>query len=311
MKKENKTWALIAPVVVLVLIGGVITAALAATNEVTKPIIEEQQRLAAEAAKQEVLPEGADFAAVEGVEGLPEAVTSVESAGNGAGYVITTETKGFGGTVRAMFGVGADGAITGSKVLVHAETEGIGSKVVADGSPYQQQLVGMSDTSAIQATSGATVSSGAMKSAVQAALDAYTILSGGTVEAAVYEAPTNLTDEILAEYLPGASFTDVTGGKVSDKGSVVYAAAQGLFSEVRVAVVFDSSDAIVGVVVDASGETEGIGSKAAEADYTDKFIGVTSGSDVDTISGATFTSDAVRSAVDLAIANLPTVKEAA
>ena len=35
MKKQNKTWALLAPIVVLVLIGGVITAALALTNEAT------------------------------------------------------------------------------------------------------------------------------------------------------------------------------------------------------------------------------------------------------------------------------------
>lgn len=314
MKKENKVWSLIGPIVVLVLIGGIITAALAFTNEVTAPIIAEQQAAAADAALLEVLPEGASFTDV-ALEGLPDAVMAVKQAGNGAGYVVTTQTNGFGGAIQAMFGINADGAITGSKVLVHGETEGIGSRVVQDGSDWQQQIVGMSggDVDSIVATSGASVSSGAMKNAVKAVFDAYTILTGGTVEvpeAVLYEASPNLTDEAIAEFLPGASFTDVPGGKVSDAGTVVYGAAQGFASQVMVAVCFDANDAIVGVIADVSGETPGIGSLAGEKSYTDQFIGVASADEVDTLSGATFASGAVKEAVNLAIANLNTVKGA-
>ena len=42
----------------------------------------------------------------------------------------------------------------------------------------------------------------------------------------------------------------------------------------------------------------------------DSFIGVSGGSEVDGVSGATITSDAIKGAVDIAIANLQTVKEA-
>lgn len=309
MKEKNSSWALIAPIIVLVLIGTIVTAALAVTNSVTAPIIAEQQTKAADAAKQVVLPSGSGFSTLDSLEGLPDAVTSVDVAGNGAGYVITTETKGFGGVIQAMYGIDANGVITGSKVVKADESPGIGAVVTEDGSEFQAQLVGMSDTANIQARSGATVTSNAMKTAVQAALDAYTILTGGTVEATVYEAPSNLEDE-LDQYYSGASFTDVPGGKVSDQGTVVYAAAQGLMSEVKVAVCFDTGDSILGVIVDASGETPGIGDKAAEKSFTDQFIGVSSGDEVDVISGSTFSSTAVKDSVNIAISNLNTVKGA-
>ncbi len=310
MKKENNSFSLVSPIIVLVLIGSIVTGALALTNQITAPVIAEQQAKAAEAAKQVVLPDGVDFTAVTGVEGLPAEVISVDEAGNGAGYVITTETKGFGGVIQAMFGIDADGAITGSKVLVQAETEGIGSKVVSDGSSFQAQLVGMTDPSNIQAISGATVSSTGMTNAVKAVFNAYTVLNGGTIEAVVYAPPSNMTDEALAEYYSGVSFTDVVGGKTSDQGTVVYAGAQGLQSEVKVAVCFDQNDKIIGLIVDASGETPGIGDKAAEKAYTDQFIGVESGDAVDIISGSTFSTAAVKDAVNIAIANLETVKAA-
>ena len=131
---------------------------------------------------------------------------------------------------------------------------------------------------------------------------------GHAAEAA--EAPANLTDDVLAEYYPDTSFTDVAGGKVSDAGTVVYGAAQGMLSEIRVAVFFDTNDTILGIVADCSQETPDLGTKAGEEDFTSQFAGVTSADGVDTIAGATISSTAVKDAVNLAIANLQTVKEA-
>ena len=64
MKEKNSSWALIAPVVVLVLIGTIVTAALAVTNKITAPVIAEQQAKAAEAAKYAREQEAAGIAAV-------------------------------------------------------------------------------------------------------------------------------------------------------------------------------------------------------------------------------------------------------
>ncbi|MEQ2443334.1 FMN-binding protein [Pseudoflavonifractor intestinihominis] len=308
-KEENKVWKLLAPIVVLTCIGLVITAALAVTNQLTAPVIAAQQAAAADAALKVVLPDGSDFTDITGVE-LPEGVTAAKVAGNGAGYVFTTTGKGFGGDISVMVGLDANGAITGTKVLSNSETQGIGSKVVEDGSAFQQQLPGMTDTSGIQATSGATVSSNGMISAIQAAFDAYVVSTGGTVEATVYEAPANLTDDVLAEYYPGATFTDVVGGKVSDAGTVVYASENGMGGPVDVAVFFDANDSIIGAIADTSSETPDYGQPLGEGDFMDSFIGVTSGDEVDGVSGATITSDAIKGAVDIAIANLQTVKSA-
>lgn len=51
-------------------------------------------------------------------------------------------------------------------------------------------------------------------------------------------------------------------------------------------------------VIDASGETSGIGSKVADEDFGDRIVGKTVSDDIDTISGATISSSAVISAID-------------
>lgn len=308
MIKNSKIWQTIRPVVILTLTSMITAAALAVTNTITTPVIAAQMAAAEQAAKLEVLPEGADFAPVEDMSALPGVVISAEKAGNGAGFIITTETNGYGGAIRAMFGINSDGAIVASKVLEHSETQGVGSKVVVDNSPYQQQLVGMTrdDKDDIVATSGASFSSGAMKQAVVAVFDAYNQLSGGDYIGP--PPPTTLTDEVLAEYYGSAVFTDVNGGKVSDAGTVVYSSGYGAFSEVLVAVLFDSNDSIIGLVVDASGETPDKGYQCMQREFTDKFIGATSGKDVDVVSGSSFTSWAVQDSVDYALANINNVK---
>ena len=323
MKQQNKIWTLIKPIVVLVLISAIGTAALSATNVITAPIIAAQMAAAEEAAKQEVLPEGSAFAPVEDMTGFNSVIVACEAAGNGAGWVFTTETKGFGGTVRTMIGINADGAITGTKVVDHGETEGIGTKAVKDGSDFQKQLVGMTrdDKDSIVSVTGASFSSSAVKQAVNAVFDAYRILAaaqqggseGNEPQLPLYEAdaPTNLTDERLAEYYGSAVFTDVSGGKVSDAGTVVYASGYGAYGDILVAVLFDTNDKIIGLIVDASADTPDIGGKCEDRSYTDLYIGAASGKDVDVLSGASFTSWAIQDAVDVALANLHLVKAAA
>lgn len=309
-KKENNLWKMLAPIVVLVAICLVVTAALAGTNAVTKPMIEAAEQKKADAALAVVLPEGESFETM-ALDGLPEGVTAASKAGNGAGYVFTVTTKGFDAGLVVMVGLDDTGAISGVKVLSHKETAGIGTNVVDDGTPFLTQLPGMTDVSGIEATSGATMSSNGVTNAIQTAFDAYTIASGGTVEAKVAPKPESLTDEVLAQYFPGASFTEVSGGMVSDAGTVVYGASAGMMGDVPVAVLFGSDDAVLGIVVDVMNETPGIGDLCGEPEFTDRFIGVTSGSEVDAISGSTITSEAIKAGVDAAIANLATVKGAA
>ena len=94
MNNWNRIWK---PIVVLSLICVVVTGALAATNEVTAPIIEEATIAAENAARAEVLPEADSFSPVEGI--TVEGVSAVYTADNGAGAAITASAKGYGGDV--------------------------------------------------------------------------------------------------------------------------------------------------------------------------------------------------------------------
>ncbi len=312
MKRENKLWRLLAPAVVLVGICVVVTAMLAWTNEITAPIIAAQQQGAADAAKKVVLPAGEDFQDVEDLSGLPEKVLAVSQAGNGAGYVLTVSTRGYGGDMTVMLGIGADGKVAGSQVISQNETPSIGGIVAADGSPFQQQLVGLGDTGAIQATSGATITSTGLKAAVQTAFDAYTVLTGGTVEAKLGTAPEGFTVKDAAEYYPSTTFTEVPGGMVSDAGTIVYGEAQGMESVIRAAVFFDKDGSILGIKTYTKRETEYYGEGVGETSvFIDQFKGVTDVDSVEAVSGATITSTAVKDAVKQAIANLDTVRGAA
>lgn len=164
------------PIVVLCAICIVITGALAATNNVTKPIIDEATRVAQENARKELLPDATGFSKVEGVS--VENVSDIYTADNGVGMVITSSAKGYGGDVVVMTAFTPDGTIKQIKVTEQAETKGIGSKVAGDSS-YWTRYEGLEAKPLelgvdVDALSGATISSRALKNAVNAAIEAYT-----------------------------------------------------------------------------------------------------------------------------------------
>ncbi|MBE6972931.1 MAG: FMN-binding protein [Ruminococcaceae bacterium] len=163
------------PIVVLSVICIVITGALALTNDITKPIIEEATRKAQEAARMELLPDATGFTQAEGIN-LAN-VSDVYVADNGVGAVVTSSAKGYGGTMTVMVGFTADGTIRQIKVTENQETKGIGSKVAGDPAFWTrfegleaEQLVLNQD---VDGLSGATVSSKALLAAVNSAIEAY------------------------------------------------------------------------------------------------------------------------------------------
>ena len=172
MNNWNRIWK---PIVVLSVICVGVTAALAATNEVTAPIIEAARIEAENAARLQVLPEADDFTEVTGI--AVDGVSAVYEANNGAGYVFTTSARGYGGDVVVMVGINADGAIEALTVTSHGESPGIGTNVV-DSAEYLGQYVGLPAQQLtlgvdIDAHTGATVSSTAVIDAVNAAIEAY------------------------------------------------------------------------------------------------------------------------------------------
>ena len=163
------------PIVVLSVICVVITGALALTNDITKPIIEEATRKAQDAARLELLPEADSFTKQEGID-LAN-VSDVYMANNGVGAVVTASSKGYGGTMTVMVGFTSDGTIRQIKVTENAETKGIGSKVAGDPA-FWTRFEGLEAKTLVLGTdvdalAGATVSSRALTDAVNAAIDGY------------------------------------------------------------------------------------------------------------------------------------------
>lgn len=163
---------IIKPVLVLVCICLVVTALLAYINSVTSPIIAKAEQEKTEQAMSEVLADSDGFEKLE-IENLPERVTEVYTATNGSGYVFMLTTKGYGGDMKLICGMKADGSIEQCKTLSHAETSGLGSKTAED--PYRNQYCGKNaDTlSEVDAITGATISSTAYKNAIEDAFKAY------------------------------------------------------------------------------------------------------------------------------------------
>ena len=163
------------PIVVLGVICVIVTGALAATNGVTAPIIQAATEAAETAARTELLPEADSFTEVKDV--AVENVSGIYTADNGAGAVITASGKGYGGDVVVM-AFGPDDTIKQIKVTEQAETKGIGSNVVSS-EEYWANYAGVSAEKAlvlnqdVNAYSGATISSKAVLSAVNSAIDAY------------------------------------------------------------------------------------------------------------------------------------------
>lgn len=176
---------MLAPTIVLVSICFVASLLLAATYQITKPIIDDINVRMANEARAEVLPEADGFTAMD-IE-LVEGVTEVYAADNGAGYVVTAKAKGFGGPVTVMTGMDAEGVIQSVKVTdASNETPGLGSKATLPA--YTDQYKGAeavsSDREAGEGTyvagvTGATYSSRAVFNAVSAALEQFALIGGG------------------------------------------------------------------------------------------------------------------------------------
>ena len=103
----------------------------------------------------------------------------------GIGMVVTVETKSFGGILTEMIGIDNTGAITGVKVISHADTKGLGTK--AHDANYLEQYKGKTELagadnikgdSAVTFVSGATISSNAVYQGVCAALEQYKTMGG-------------------------------------------------------------------------------------------------------------------------------------
>ncbi len=116
------------------------------------------------------------------------------------------------------------------------------------------------------------------------------------------------------EELELIEYNDKNGAKVSAVSSavkgnetigfVMTTASKGYGGDIKVAVGIDKKGVVTGIsILDASNETPGLGAKVKEDKFTSQFAGVESNqldTEVDAISGATFSTNGVKNAVNAA-----------
>ena len=176
----------------LTVISLVVAALLGFVNSITADKIAEIDAENTRIAMSAVAPEGSEFGdKIEVTDDMVAAAATqsgkilelypVTNGGAEAGYVMKISASGSQGTIVMMVGVDAHKAITGISVVSHAETSGIGTKVVENkpnsaGVPVLDQFVGLSGAgslavgSNITAISGATVSTKGITMGANAAL---------------------------------------------------------------------------------------------------------------------------------------------
>lgn len=179
---------------VLTVVGVISAASLAGLDSLTAPKIKAEKETEKQRALSWVLPAAINFRPVSGP--LPYYVAE-DSKGAVIGYAIEGTAPGYGGDIEVMVGVGADLNVTGIKVLSQKETPGLGDKleevrsgrtwgtVITGTSPdedglmpwFQSQFKGAKvpvglkrDGGAIEAITGATISSQATVNAVNKAV---------------------------------------------------------------------------------------------------------------------------------------------
>ena len=298
------------PPLVLTVIAAVVTGALVATESVTTPIIEQQAAAAADAARAVVLPSADSFTQVT-VDEMPEGGVDIYEANNGTGYVVTAQAKGYGGMLKVMVGIDSNGLISGTEVLENNETQGLGSKVSEHA--FMDQYIGKDSTlEGIETISGTTISSNAFSKAVQNAYQVYGVAAGVEV-AGTQRDP--ITDEVKAELFPNVtSFqkyaVEGEAYKAGDEGYIVVTSNAGFAGDVTTAIGFDLNGAITGVVFTETSETQDYGEQYTRASWKDAQVGKTSADELDLISGATVTYDALKMNFTEAFEMLPTLADA-
>lgn len=171
------------PALILFAICLVVTALLAGTNLLTKNKIAEQSALEAEQSRKVVLSDADSFEEADGYY-IGKANDKT------VGYVFQTEAKGYGGTVKVMTGISADGQITGVVILEHSETPGLGAN--AEKASFTDQFkqavpengITLVKNKApsdgeIEAMTGASITSRAVTNAVNEAIEQYNTVKEG------------------------------------------------------------------------------------------------------------------------------------
>ena len=210
MKKLESSFANM--VIVLTIITVVAATCLGAMNNVTAEPIAASKKAKQEAAIKAVLPEFTTLDA-ETVVNEQKIFRAYDASGSLVGIAIETSELGFGGDVITMVGFDANGTIVNYSLLQHAETPGLGSKLVdwflvksdiRGANSADMPLRVSKDGGKYDAITAATISSRAFLNSINKAHETYQIARGETPAvdawsgATSQQAETELTTDSIA-----------------------------------------------------------------------------------------------------------------
>lgn len=303
---------------------------LALTNAVTEGPIAEQQARQANASRYAVMADADEFEALTDDGTYAQTVPSLTAiyralkGGEPVGYTLNLSPAGYKGAIDMTVGISDGGAITGVTIDSQSETQGVGSKIT--GEDFLRQFTGKAASSdelenGIDTITGATVSSSAVKRAVQSAAQLSENVLGIEPHSAT---PMDPIDEYRVKTLPGASgfesvdllsflgdYDTIRGVKTAYSGSDIIGysfdlAAKGYNGDILMTLGISSVEGrITGLDILENNESEGYGKRIEEAAYYEQYSGLELTDDalstVDGVSGATNTSREVMRAVKQAI----------
>ena len=278
---------------ILALIALAAALLLAVTNAITAGPIKAHEEAAQNAAFQSVMTADS-FSTMSIPDGCN--VTSLVEAkkdGKTIGYCAVSSAKGYGGNVAVTLGVDMDGKIVGCQIgdTNFAETDGFGARWKEPA--RAEAFIGLSafggDT--IEAITGATVTSKAVLAASNDVLKCISHVLGKDVEGDVLAFGVKEEKPVQAVELTG----DVHQGKAVGFGN----------GEVTARLTLNDDGTIAALVIDASTQTPGFGTRCADEEFTAQFIGksgpFTLNENVDGLTGATVTSTAAVEAINAAL----------
>ena len=173
----------------LFIICAVAAGLLAGINGLTAPAIAENDQKKADESRKAVFPEATSFEEKTAEDGSVFYIAFTDS--EKSGYIFTTSSNGYGGKIKVMTGINIDGTINKVSVLEINETPGLGMK--AKNESFLNQYSGKSEKltvtkngksaeNEIDAITSATISSDAVTSAVNSALEMYNAIMSGEEE---------------------------------------------------------------------------------------------------------------------------------
>lgn len=296
---------------------------IAGVHTITAPEAARQKELAKTQAMQELVKEADQFTPIAGKEGWFEA----KKGGKLLAIVLPSESKGYGGAIKLLVAVAPDGKVYDFKVLGHNETPGLGDNIKKP--KFKDQFAGktlaqlnvvkqpVTDGSAVEAITGATISSKAVTAAIREAVEAVGETKGQPANHAANTQPIADPERltVLRELVPQATNFHTVVGKLNwvaveqnDQllGYVLPVESNGYGGIMRLAVGVSTEGRILAAKTMAHKETKQKAEDALAPAYLQQFAGLTladlnGGVKIDSVAGATVTSKAVLTAMITAV----------